>query len=126
MARKTALIVDDNRALAEDLAEILESEGYQSRVIFDPRSLLGEDACFDFDVALLDVRMPALDGVSLQRILMRRRPHARFVLMTAYEDDRHIVQGLPSGVSAVLTKPVLVEQLLLVLAEPGAARRPQP
>jgi CheY-like chemotaxis protein len=117
---KLALIVDDNRALAEGLAEILESIGYEIRVFDDPERALRESAGVSFDVALLDVRMPGMDGVTLHKHLSVAHPHARFVLMTAYADDQRIAQGLAGGVCAVLTKPVPLEKLFSVLDDSGA------
>jgi DNA-binding NtrC family response regulator len=114
---KLALIVDDNRALAEDLAELLESEGYSIRVFNDPLVALREADKLAFDVALLDVRMPGMSGVTLQAHLMAQRPDARFVLMTAYADDKLIKQGLDAGASAVLTKPVPIDRLFASLGD---------
>ena len=121
---RRALVVDDNRALAEDLGEILSGEGYLVQVFDDPLRALAETARFDFDFALLDVRMPKLDGVALHRRLMEAHPHARFVLMTAYAEDDRITQALNAGVRRVLTKPVGLSDLLHSLhdAEPGSGR----
>lgn len=118
--QKNALIVDDNRALAEDLAEILEGEGYRVAVYDDPQRVLEQEADLRFDVALLDVRMPGMDGVTLQRLLMRSHPSARFVLMTAYADDTRISQGLSAGAAAVLTKPVPLKELFAALGDSGS------
>lgn len=118
---KTALIVDDNRALAENLAELLEAEGYRTRLFHDPHAVLREEGgglCFD--VALLDVRMPGMDGVTLQRLLMAKHPAARFVLMTAYADDQRLSQGRAAGACAVLTKPVPLDQLFAALGDAGS------
>jgi DNA-binding response OmpR family regulator len=117
---KTALIVDDNRALAEDLAEILEAEGYRTRLFHDPRLVLREQGELQFDVALLDVRMPGMDGVTLQRLLMQKHPHARFVLMTAYADDQRLSLGRAAGAYAVLTKPVPLAELFAALGDAGS------
>jgi DNA-binding response OmpR family regulator len=117
---RTALIVDDNRALAEDLAEILEAEGYRTRLFHDPQLVLREGEGLSFDVALLDVRMPGMDGVTLQRLLMEKHPHARFVLMTAYADDQRLSSGRAAGAYAVLTKPVPLDQLFAALGETGS------
>jgi CheY-like chemotaxis protein len=105
------------------LAEILEGRGYQVRFFDDPKRAAREALQLDFDVALLDVRMPGMDGVTLQRLLMAQHPQARFVLMTAYADDSRISQGLAAGASAVLTKPVPLEQLFLALAKLREARK---
>jgi CheY-like chemotaxis protein len=130
---RTALIIDDNRALAEDLAEILEAEGYQTRTFNDPELALHAAHELDFDVALLDVRMPGMDGVTLQRLLIEKRPSARFVLMTAYADDERLSSGLaaglitrcdsvaPTGIAGtavkLMQKPFPPETLLRTLAE---------
>jgi DNA-binding response OmpR family regulator len=117
---RLAIIVDDNRALGEGLAEILESEGYDVRIFDDPHEALREAPELPFDVALLDVRMPGMDGVTLQQLLMALRPRARFVLMTAYADDQRISQGLAAGARAVLPKPVPIAQLFHALGDQTA------
>lgn len=114
---KLALIVDDNRALAEDLAELLEGEGYSIRVFDDPHAALREASTLSFDVALLDVRMPGMNGVTLQTRLMAQHPEARFVLMTGYADEQLIKQGLDAGASGVLTKPVPIDRLFALLGD---------
>ena len=112
-----ALVVDDNRPLAEDLAEILMAEGYEVAVFDDPQRAAERARELRFEVALLDVRMPVLDGVALHRLLAREHPEAQFVLMTAYEDDRHLAAALSSGVRRVISKPLSVPALLDMLAE---------
>jgi two-component system response regulator HydG len=112
---RSALIVDDNRALAEDLGEILEGEGFVVRVFFDPLDAVGDSDQLNFDVALLDVRMPGMDGVELFRALARAHPGAKFILMSAYADDRRIREALAEGVELVLSKPVSVPKLLHAL-----------
>jgi CheY-like chemotaxis protein len=113
---RRALIVDDNQALAEDLGEILAGEGYEVHVFSDPLSALAASATLDFDVALLDVRMPALDGVSLHRRLAQSHPRARFVMMTAHTEDDRLARALDAGVRTVLTKPFSPGALTQALA----------
>jgi CheY-like chemotaxis protein len=119
-----ALIVDDNRPLAENLAEILSGEGYEVLVCDRPEAAMSACELSGFDVALLDVRMPGMDGVELHRALARRFPHAHFVLMTAYSEDACIKAALAAGVSSVLPKPVPIELLLAALnpAQAGGSR----
>ncbi len=118
-----ALIVDDNRALAEDLGEILELEGYEACVFDDPARALAECAGEKFDVALLDVRMPGLDGVGLHRRLRETHPHTAFILMTAYTEDDRIASALACGVRRVLIKPVPLPELLRALEQEGSDNR---
>lgn len=115
--RRHALIVDDNRSLAEDLGEILEDEGYDVTVFDSPHKALAASRTLQFDVALLDMRMPGMDGVVLHEGLAAEHPHARFVLMTAYTADERIAEALRGGVRAVLPKPLSLAALLSALEQ---------
>lgn len=110
--KPSALIVDDNRALAEDLGEILDGEGFDVRVFFDPLEASKTSEALSFDIALLDVRMPGMDGVELFRVLVQKHPSSSFVLMSAYADDRRLAEALAEGVRQVLTKPLSLPELL--------------
>jgi len=114
---KRALIVDDNRCLAEDLSEILEAEGYQVRFFDDPLEALRASPMLRFDVAVLDVRMPAMDGPALYRALRRLHPAASFILMSAYTEDEKVAQALSAGVRCVLTKPIPLATFVSTLRE---------
>jgi CheY-like chemotaxis protein len=121
--RQRALIVDDNLPLAENLAEILSGEGYDVLVFDRPEAAMSACEHETFDVALLDMRMPGMDGVELHSVLASRCPHARFVLMTAYTEDTRIAAALSAGVRTVLPKPVPLGPLLEALVPPvGGAR----
>ncbi|MFW5921267.1 MAG: response regulator [Polyangiales bacterium] len=121
MARRV-LVVDDNRELAENIAEILEGEGYEATVSVDPREALERAAEIDFDVALLDVRMPGMDGVTLYEELREVRPQARYLLMTAFTADQRICDALDAGVRTIFPKPVPIDNLLRHLDRPQEGR----
>ena len=112
MSARRVLVVDDNRDLAENIAEILECEGFETLVAFDPHDALARADGFAFDVAVLDVRMPGMDGVTLFQRLASLRPAAAFVLVTGYTRDERLQHALDAGVRAVLPKPVVVPRLL--------------
>ena len=112
-----ALVVDDNRSLAEDLAEILELEGYVVHVFDDPAEAVRRASELEFEFALLDVRMPGMDGVALHAQLLRGHPRASYILMTAYSEDERIGEALAAGVRCVLSKPVPLDELLRTMAE---------
>ena len=106
------LIVDDNQALAENLGEILEEEGCEV-ILRPPEDALDVPAC---DVAILDLKMPGLDGITLCKTLRARHPAMRFVLMTAYATDAHVARARDAGFARVLPKPLPIEQLIELLA----------
>ena len=112
-----ALIVDDNRALAEDLGEILSDEGYEVSVFDDPLEALRQGEQLRFQLAVLDVRMPGMDGVALHSQLLKHHHEAQFVLMTAYSDDERLDKARASGVRCVLPKPVPLLELLRIAHE---------
>lgn len=109
------LIVDDNAELAENLAELLELEGYEPRVFTSPTEALSKNEELEFDAALLDIRMPGIDGIALCSALAKTHPHATFVLMTAFTSEQRLADVKGSGARAVLRKPLPVDQLLSLL-----------
>lgn len=112
------LIVDDNRELAENLAEILVDEGCRVTTAFSAEEALVAAADLHFDVVLTDIRMPGINGVELVRRIALRDPGAVFLLMTAYTSDQVLTAASDLGiVRAVLAKPLAVDKLLALLEE---------
>lgn len=110
------LVVDDNHALAENLAEILEDEGHRVIVANDARGALDLAAAHRFGAVLLDIRMPGMDGVALGAELLARDPSVRCALMTAYTADARVAEARALGLTLVLPKPVPLEELLAWVA----------
>lgn len=69
------LVVDDERIIAQTLADILSHDGHRVSVAHDGRAALDSLAAGEFDLVLTDVRMPRLDGFGLHRELVERYPH---------------------------------------------------
>lgn len=113
---RRVLVVDDNRLLAENLAEILSDEGCVVRTAFTAEAALRAAEEHHFDLVLSDIRMPGMNGVELVRRLALRDPTSTFLLMTAYTSDQVLTAASHLGVvRAVLAKPLAVEQLLELL-----------
>lgn len=111
------LVVDDNCALAENLAEILEDEGHRVLVANDARGALALAGEHRFSVALLDIRMPGMDGVALGAELLARDPNTRCALMTAYTADARVAEARALGLTRVLPKPVPLTELFAWVAD---------
>lgn len=107
--------MDDNVALAENIADILVSEGFDAVSVDSPIAALASAAEQTFDCVLLDVRMPQMDGVELRERLRVSQPFAEFVFMTAFASDERLDAARRSGTAGILAKPfgpkVLVELL---------------
>lgn len=112
------LIVDDNRDLADNLAEILAEEGCTTRTAYSGEEALKAAEGVHFDLVLTDIRMPGMNGVELVRRLAVREPGTTFLLMTAYTSDQVLSAAEHLGcVRAVLPKPLAIERLLALLAD---------
>lgn len=111
------LIVDDNRDLAENLGELLELEGFEPTVLSSARAALEQGAELDFDVALLDIRMPDVDGIELCALLGSTHPDALFLLMTAFTPEIRMAEAEDAGALMVLPKPVPLDQLMQLLSD---------
>ena len=108
------LVVDDNEELAENIAEILSDEGYETSTAFTPEDALARcgEAREKWDIILLDVRMPGMDGVELYQRLRESCAGSRYFLMTAFARDDRLALARAEGIERVLSKPVKLDALL--------------
>lgn len=120
------LIVDDNRDLADNLAEILTEEGWTTSTAYSGEEALLAAEAARFDCVLTDIRMPGMNGVELVRQLAAREPGATYLLMTAYTSDQVLSAAEHLGVvRAVLPKPLAIDRLLALLADGPRLARPR-
>ncbi|HVT06174.1 MAG TPA: ATP-binding protein [Polyangia bacterium] len=106
------LIVDDEEALAENVAEIVATLGVDTAIARDRQSALAVAATSDFDVALIDVRLPDGDGMSLLEPLRARSPHMQLVLVTGNATLEGAIAAVRGDAFAYVLKPVSPPDLL--------------
>lgn len=111
------LVVDDNEGLLETFSLILKRRGYNVETAEDGVAALEKFKKSRFDVTLMDIVMPRMNGVETFRKLREIDPGAKVVLMTAYYDDEEIKSALVEGAYKALSKPVDIAQLLGVVKE---------
>ncbi|MGI8671510.1 MAG: response regulator transcription factor [Luteitalea sp.] len=108
------LVVDDEPHIAALVALHLSFEGHTSDVHGDGRTALEATRTQTYDLCVVDVMLPGLDGVALCRAL-RQQPSTRrtsILLLTARRDETDKVLGLDSGADDYLTKPFGVRELM--------------
>ncbi len=108
------LLVDDQPLFREGLATLLD--------IHDGLTVIGEAnngqeavalaAAHQPDVVLMDVRMPVLDGVAATRILRQEQPHIPVIILTTFDDDDYVFEGLRAGAVGYLLKDVSSQKLI--------------
>jgi DNA-binding response OmpR family regulator len=117
------LVVEDDRKLARQLKKGLDESGHFANLAFDGREGLDAAQMTEFDVLVLDVMLPGLDGMSIVRQLRQRRIATPILLLTARDTPDDITTGLDAGADDYLTKPFSFKVLLARLR--ALARRRQ-
>lgn len=135
MDRIKLLLVDDQVLFVESLKTVLELEEEKFSIIgvahngFEALSLVESK---EPDVVLLDVRMPELDGVEAVKIILKRRPNTKVIMLTTFDDDEYVQRALHSGAMGYLLKNIPPHKLIgsimavmngSVLIAPGLATR---
>jgi len=106
------LVVDDEPAVREVLARILEVEGFEVAVAGDGRAAVRAQAAVRADAVLLDVLMPGLDGLEVCRRLRDTGDRTPVLMLTARDGVGDRVAGLEAGADDYLPKPFALEELL--------------
>ena len=117
------LIADDEDSLRWVLEKGFRGAGYHVTAVKDGTAALREAEAETYDLVLLDVRMPGIDGLSLLKMLKDRRPDAHVVIMTAHGTMQTAVQAMQKGAYDYLAKPFDLDEALLLAERALSARR---
>ncbi len=105
------LVVEDEQRISRFISLELEHEGYKIKCIADGREALEEALKKDYDLILLDVMLPSLNGIEVLRRL-RKTKDTPVIFLTARDQVMDKVTGLDLGASDYMTKPFVIEELL--------------
>jgi len=111
--KKHILIVEDEAHLAEALAHNLQFEGYSTTVAFDGEEGLRLAQTIQFDLVILDIMMPKLDGLEVCRRIRATGNRVPILFLTARAADADRLLGLKVGADDYVPKPFLLEELIL-------------
>ncbi|HEX7793347.1 MAG TPA: response regulator transcription factor [Vicinamibacterales bacterium] len=122
------LCVDDHRIVREGIASLIDRQP-DMRVVASAAS--GEEAIDLFiehqpDITLMDLQLGVMDGITAIKIIRRRSPGARIVVLTMRRGDEDIHRALEAGASAYLMKDTISDDLIRVLREVQAGEHPMP
>jgi len=106
------LIVEDDRRLAASVRHGLEDAGFAADTVFDGEEAVAAALTTDYDVILLDVMLPKLDGIAVSRELRRRRVAAPILMLTARDSLEDKVLGLERGADDYLVKPFALREVV--------------
>jgi DNA-binding response OmpR family regulator len=106
------LVVEDEPSLQETLAYNLEKQGYRVETAGDGRTALDLARRLRPDLIVLDIMLPALDGIEVCKTLRRESFSSPILMLTARDDEIDRVVGLEIGADDYLTKPFSMRELL--------------
>lgn len=111
------LIVDDNRDLSDCLAILLEDQGYEATVAYCGEDAVARVLIDPFDVIIIDMKLPGMDGTDVFRAIQELRPNTKGIMMTGYSVENSLKQAISDGAICALRKPFPMDILLSKLAE---------
>ena len=106
------LIIEDEKLLADSLKTLLTSKGFQVEAVYDGETGADYALLGIYDLLILDVMMPGLDGLSLARKVRANRCTTPILMLTARSGLENRIAGLNAGADYYLTKPFDIRELL--------------
>lgn len=107
------LLVDDELEFVSTLAERLEFRGFKVDWATRPEQALDLASASFYDLAILDVKMPRVNGIALKKLLQEKCPKMKFIFLTGHGSEESFIAGASeAGTDFYLLKPVQIEKLV--------------
>jgi len=111
------LVVDDDETIRTTMKAILQDEGYMVDLAGTGKEAIQKTTEKTYNVALLDIRLPDMEGVELLKLLKDGLPRTRKIMVTGYPSMQNAISALNKNADAYLLKPVDVEKLLATVKQ---------
>ena len=111
------LIVDDDENIRNTMKAILEDEGYIVDLAASGAEAIQKTKKSAYNVALLDIRLPDMEGVELLKLIKDTVPRTRKIMVTGYPSMQNAISALNKNADAYIVKPVDIEKLLDMVKE---------
>jgi DNA-binding NtrC family response regulator len=111
------IIVDDDENIRKTMKTILEDEGYVVDLAATGIEAIEMTQETAYNVAILDIRLPDMEGVELLKLIKDNIPRTRKIMVTGYPSMQNAISALNKNADAYLIKPVDVEKLLKMVKE---------
>jgi DNA-binding NtrC family response regulator len=109
------LVVDDDVNIRKTLEAILSAEGYDVDLAGDGKEAIRKTESTIYNVALIDIRLPDMEGVELLTRIKDTVPKMRKIIITGYPSLQNAIEAVNRKADAYLVKPVDVEKLLITI-----------
>jgi DNA-binding response OmpR family regulator len=115
--KKTILVVDDDKSILRTFTRILQKSGYEIETAETGKEAMEKAENRQYDLALVDIRLPDMDGTDLLAKLKKPLQHTVKIMITGFPSLETGVKALDEGADAYLVKPVKPQELLALLEE---------
>lgn len=112
MAESSVVVIDDEQEFVSTLVRRLRKRGWESEGVLTGGEAINRIAAGDVAVALLDMRLPDMDGSEVLREIMKINPQTRVIILTGHASASEGEEGIRHGAFDYLIKPVEFETLL--------------
>jgi DNA-binding response OmpR family regulator len=110
------LLVDDETKFATMLAKRLALRGIDVDYVYTGKDAIAKTETSSYDVAILDVKMPGIGGLELERQLKKLAPEMKFIFLTGHGSEADFKTGSAKA-ERYLAKPIQIEELIEILRE---------
>ena len=117
MQNPLIMVVDDRDEDRETIKDILSEKGYRVITAGDGYQALDLIVKANFDIIIMDFKMPRMDGLRTLEWIKEIKPHVGIIMMSAFPMDEIVGQAIREGALAFLYKPVEMEKLLKIIDE---------
>lgn len=108
------LVIDDEKGIREGLRRLLEMEGLKIETAKNGQEGLNKGTLKEFDLYLIDLKLPDLDGIEVLKEIKTTYPEAVCIIMTAYGSISSAVEAIKIGAFSYITKPFLPEDIIAI------------
>jgi two-component system response regulator HydG len=115
--KKTILVVDDDKSILRTFTRILQKSGYNIETAETGKEAIEKTENHHYDLALVDIRLPDMDGTDLLAKLKKQLQGTVKIMITGFPSLETGVKALDEGADAYLVKPVKPQELLVLLEE---------
>ena len=116
-ASRTILVVDDDKSILRTFTRILQKNGYKIDAAETGKEAMEKAETKHYDLALVDIRLPDMDGTELLAKIKRQLQDTVKIMITGFPSLESGVKALDEGADAYLVKPVKPEDLLMLIKE---------
>jgi DNA-binding NtrC family response regulator len=117
------LVVDDDETIRTTMKVILQDEGYIVDLAATGKEAVQKTQENSYNLALLDIRLPDIEGIELLKLLKDNVPRTRKIMVTGYPSMQNAITALNKNADAYLLKPVDVEKLLKTVKDQLQAQK---